>query len=153
MSAKPQRNPAPLTEPVSDDADQLRALVSAMLSGSYQEESYLWDVSSLCQAKPEFARRLLALVERYHRLGQMPAAQYTRIREKIAETMPPDERRARASASTVTMSVTVSSTPSVPATGSTASPGTTASTPETGTTSSSTGTATTGSPPGTAPTR
>ena len=89
MSANPERDVLSLVEPIGDDADQLRSLVSAMLSGTYQEESYLWDVASLCHAKPEFGRRLLALLERYSRLGQMPAAQYTRIRQRIEESLPP----------------------------------------------------------------
>ncbi|MGH8257542.1 MAG: hypothetical protein ACRET0_15170, partial [Steroidobacteraceae bacterium] len=67
---------------MSDDADQLRALVSAMLSGTYKEEFYLWDVASLCRAKPEFARQLLALIDRYHRLGQMSAAQHKKIKDR-----------------------------------------------------------------------
>jgi hypothetical protein len=91
MPATSRRNPDPVTEPVtapvSDDADQLRALVSAMLSGAYKEEFYLWDVASLCRAKPEFARQLLALIDRYHRLGQMPAAQHQKIKEKVEQTL------------------------------------------------------------------
>ncbi|MGH8143976.1 MAG: serine/threonine-protein kinase, partial [Steroidobacteraceae bacterium] len=72
---------------MSDDADQLRALVSAMLSGTYKEEFYLWDVASLCRAKPEFARQLLALIDRYHRLGQMSAAQHKKIKDRIEQTV------------------------------------------------------------------
>jgi len=91
MRATTRRSAEPITEPVtapvSDDADQLRALVSAMLSGTYKEEFYLWDVASLCRAKPDFARQLLALIDRYHRLGQMPAAQHQKIKEKIEQTI------------------------------------------------------------------
>ena len=90
MPATTRRSAEPITEPVtapvSDDADQLRALVSAMLSGTYKEEFYLWDVASLCRAKPDFARQLLALIDRYRRLGQMPAAQHQKIKEKIEQT-------------------------------------------------------------------
>lgn len=88
MSANPERDVLSPIDPAGDDADQLRSLVSAMLSGSYREDSYLWDVVSLCQAKPEFGRRLLALLERYCRLGQMPAAQYRRICERIQSSLP-----------------------------------------------------------------
>ena len=77
--------------PLADEADQLRALVSAVLSGAYKEESYLWDVASLCRTKPEFARQLVVLIDRYHRLGQMPAEQHRKIREKIAQTLAPRE--------------------------------------------------------------
>jgi serine/threonine protein kinase len=88
-----------------------------MLSGSYQDDSYLWDVTSLCQTKPEFARRLLALIERYNRLGQMPAAHYTRIRQKIEEIMPPQDRPAAAAATAAasTITSTVNAAPPVKA--------------------------------------
>ncbi len=91
MAATPRRsaeaNTEPVTAPVSDDADQLRTLVSSMLSGTYKEDFYLWDVASLCRAKPEFARQLLALIDRYHRLGQMSAAQHQKVKDKIEQTV------------------------------------------------------------------
>ncbi|HTW74564.1 MAG TPA: protein kinase [Steroidobacteraceae bacterium] len=94
MSATPERKPEPLAEPAGDEADPLRALVDAMLSGTYREEFYLWDVASLCRSKPEFARQLLALIDRYQRLGQMPAAQHRRIRQRIESSVTwSDERR------------------------------------------------------------
>ena len=109
-SAKPERERGTLFDPLSDDSDQLRALVSAMLSGSYQDDAYLWDVTSLCQTKPEFARRLLALIERYNRLGQMPAAQYTRIRQKIEDTLLPQDGPAAAVTAAAAAASTITST-------------------------------------------
>ncbi|HEX4052099.1 MAG TPA: protein kinase [Steroidobacteraceae bacterium] len=88
MSAKPRHDTQSLSEPPGDDADRLRSMVSAMLSGSYPEEVWLRDVSAQCRAKPEFGRSLLALIERYSRLGQMPAAQFNRVRQKIEQSMP-----------------------------------------------------------------
>lgn len=71
----------------SDDDDALRELVSAMLSGRYQEETYLWDVSSVCKARPESAPRLLALIDRYKRIGRMPATQHAKVKARIDQVM------------------------------------------------------------------
>lgn len=71
----------------SDDDDALRELVSSMLSGRYQEDTYLWDVSSVCKARPESAPRLLALIDRYKRIGRMPASQHAKVKARIDQVM------------------------------------------------------------------
>jgi len=71
----------------SDDDDALRELVSSILSGRYKEETYLWDVSSVCRARPESAPRLLALIDRYKRLGRMPAAQHQKVKARIEQVL------------------------------------------------------------------
>src|SRR5580693_8253915 len=70
-----------------DGDDVLRELMSSMLSGRYKEETYLWDVSSVCRSRPESAPRLLALIDRYRRLGRMPAAQHEKVRARIEQVM------------------------------------------------------------------
>lgn len=72
---------------LSDADDSLRALMSAMLSGNYAENLYLWDVASLCRANPESAPKLLGLVDRYHRLGRMPRAQQQKVKAKINQVL------------------------------------------------------------------
>lgn len=58
-----------------------------MLSGRYKEETYLWDVSSVCRSRPESAPRLLALIDRYKRLGRMPASQHEKVKARIEQVM------------------------------------------------------------------
>jgi len=70
-----------------DGDDVLRELMSSMLSGRYKEETYLWDVSSVCRSRPESAPRLLALIDRYKRLGRMPAAQHEKVKARIEQVM------------------------------------------------------------------
>jgi serine/threonine protein kinase len=80
--------PAELNEASVGEADDaLRALVSSMLSGRYKEELYLSHVSELCRDEPESAPSLLGLIDRYYRLGRMPAEQYQKIKAKIEQAM------------------------------------------------------------------
>jgi Protein kinase domain len=67
--------------------DELRTLVSAILSGGYREEIYLSDVSEICRRKPQCAGALRELIDRYRRLGRMPAAQHQKICARIEEAM------------------------------------------------------------------
>src|ERR1700728_3018740 len=87
--------PAELNEASVGEADDaLRALVSSMLSGRYKEELYLSHVSELCRDEPESAPSLLGLIDRYYRLGRMPAEQYQKVKAKIEQAMgtrPPDD--------------------------------------------------------------
>src|ERR1700689_576361 len=79
---------------VGEVDDALLSLVSAMLSGRYKEDLYLWHVSELCRDEPESAPELLGLIDRYYRLGRMPAEQYQKIKAKIEQAMgtrPPDD--------------------------------------------------------------
>jgi len=82
---------------VGDADDALRALLSSILSGRYKQELYLWHVSELCRDEPESAPRLLALVDRYYRLGRMPLDQYQQLKARIEQAMgtrsPADEGR------------------------------------------------------------
>src|ERR1700691_3956439 len=91
--------PAELNEASVGEADDaLRALVSSMLSGRYKEELYLSHVSELCRDEPESAPSLLGLIDRYYRLGRMPAEQYQKIKAKIEQAMgtrPPADEPAR----------------------------------------------------------
>jgi len=66
--------------------DELRSLIGVILSGDADEEIYLSDVASICR-KPETARALRALVDRYHRSGRMPPGQHRRIQAKIEQTV------------------------------------------------------------------
>jgi hypothetical protein len=70
-----------------DGDDALRELMTSMLSGRYKEETYLWDVSSVCRSRPESAPRLLALIDRYRRLGRMPASQHEKVKARIEQVM------------------------------------------------------------------
>jgi serine/threonine protein kinase len=70
-----------------DGDDVLRELMSSMLSGRYKEETYLWDVSSVCRSRPESAPRLLALIDRYRRLGRMPVSQHEKVKARIEQVM------------------------------------------------------------------
>jgi serine/threonine protein kinase len=80
--------PADLTDASVGEADDaLRALLSSILSGRYKQQLYLWHVSELCHDEPESAPRLLALVERYHRLGRLPAEQYQQLKATIEQAM------------------------------------------------------------------
>jgi serine/threonine protein kinase len=80
--------PAELNEASIGEADDaLRALVSSMLSGHYKEELYLPHVFELCRDEPESAPSLLGLIDRYYRLGRMPAEQYQKIKAKIEQAM------------------------------------------------------------------
>ncbi|MFI4869080.1 MAG: protein kinase [Steroidobacterales bacterium] len=84
---------AELDEAGVDEADDaLRALVSSILSGHYKEELYLWHVSALSRDEPESAARLLELIERYHRIGRMPAPQYQMLKSTIKQTMGTKQR-------------------------------------------------------------
>src|ERR1700676_196024 len=79
---------AELNETGVDEADDsLRALVSSMLSGNYKEELYLWHVSQLCRDEPESAPKLLGIIDRYYRLGRMPAEQYQKLKAKLEQAM------------------------------------------------------------------
>ena len=80
--------PAELNEASVGEADDaLRALVSSMLSGTYKEELYLWHMSELCRDEPESAPKLLGLIDRYYRLGRMPAEQYQKVKAKLEQAM------------------------------------------------------------------
>jgi serine/threonine protein kinase len=80
--------PAELNEVgVGEVDDALLSLVSAMLSGRYKEDLYLWHVSELCRDEPESAPELLGLIDRYYRLGRMPAEQYQKVKAKIEQAM------------------------------------------------------------------
>jgi serine/threonine protein kinase len=83
---------------VGEVDDALLSLVSAMLSGRYKEDLYLWHVSELCRDEPESAPELLGLIDRYYRLGRMPAEQYQKVKAKIEQAMgtrPPADEPAR----------------------------------------------------------
>src|SRR5665213_632929 len=73
--------------------DELRTLVSAILSGECAEAIYLDDVTSICQRKPQNAAALRALIGRYHRLGHMSAAQHQRIQSTIEQALAPKPGR------------------------------------------------------------
>jgi serine/threonine protein kinase len=92
--------PAELNEVgVGEVDDALLSLVSAMLSGRYKEDLYLWHVSELCRDEPESAPELLGLIDRYYRLGRMPAEQYQKVKAKIEQAMgtrPPTDEPERA---------------------------------------------------------
>jgi len=80
--------PAKLNDAGAGEADDaLRALVSSMLSGRYKEKLYLSHVSELCRDEPESAPELLGLIDRYYRLGRMPAVQYQKVKAKIEQAM------------------------------------------------------------------
>lgn len=70
-----------------DADDDLRALVSAILSDPSQDGRDLSDVAALCRTRPACAPKLQALVDRYHRLGCMPAAQHRQITARIRQTL------------------------------------------------------------------
>jgi Protein kinase domain len=72
---------------VADAEDALRALLSSMLSGRYSEELYLRRVSRLCREEPEAGPQLLGLIDRYHRLGRMPAEQFQKVKARIEQEM------------------------------------------------------------------
>jgi serine/threonine protein kinase len=72
---------------VGEVDDALLSLVSAMLSGRYKEDLYLWHVSELCRDEPESAPELLGLIDRYYRLGRMPAQQYQKVKARIEQAM------------------------------------------------------------------
>lgn len=86
------------SDTLSEGDDELRVLVSAILSGERAEETYLEDISSICQRKPQSAAALRAIIGRYHRLGDMPAAQHQRIQATIEEAEAPQPGRRAASA-------------------------------------------------------
>ncbi len=87
--------PAELNEASVGEADDaLRALVSSILSGVYKEQVYLRHVSELCRDEPDTAPQLLGLIDRYYRLGRMPAPQFQKLKAKIEQAMgtrPPDD--------------------------------------------------------------
>ncbi len=87
--------PAELNEAgLGETDDQLRALVSSILSGVYNEQVYLRHVYELCHDEPETAPQLLGLIDRYYRLGRMPAPQFQKLKAKIEQAMgtrPPDD--------------------------------------------------------------
>src|SRR5579871_6750705 len=85
MAVKPERDTRSPSDAADDDLDRLRALVSGMISGP--ESLYLREAASLARSKPEAGRRLVSLVARYHRLGQMPVAQYVRIRRQLKASL------------------------------------------------------------------
>jgi serine/threonine protein kinase len=90
MSAPVDLNDAGVSE--ADDA--LRALVSSILSGVYKEQVYLRHVFELCRDEPDTAPQLLGLIDRYYRLGRMPAPQFQKLKAKIEQAMgtrPPDD--------------------------------------------------------------
>jgi Protein kinase domain/Calx-beta domain len=72
---------------VADADDALRALLSSMLSGRYSEELYLRRVSKLCREEPEAGPQLLGLIDRYYRLGRMPAEQFQKVKARIEQEM------------------------------------------------------------------
>src|ERR1700723_693234 len=80
------------------EEDALRALVSSILSGQHEEQVYLRQVSARCLEEPESAPTLLGLIDRYYRLGRMPAEQYQKVKAKIEQAMgtrPPDDNPPR----------------------------------------------------------
>jgi Ser/Thr protein kinase RdoA (MazF antagonist) len=78
--------------------DELRTLISAILSGDREEKIYLRDVSSICQRKPASAGALRAIIDRYHRLGRMPAGQHQRIHAQIEQAVAAPQLAPRAAA-------------------------------------------------------
>jgi hypothetical protein len=83
--------PADLTDASVGEADDaLRALLSSILSGRYKPQLYLWHVSEMCRDEPGSAPRLLALVDRYYRLGRLPAEQYQQLKATIEQAMGAD---------------------------------------------------------------
>jgi serine/threonine protein kinase len=83
MSAPVELNQDSIGE--ADDA--LRALLSSILSGVYKEQVYLRHVYELCRDEPETAPQLLGLIDRYYRLGRMPAPQFQKLKAKIEQAM------------------------------------------------------------------
>src|ERR1700686_3439591 len=80
--------PAELNEAsVGETDDALLALVSSILSGRYKDKVYLLHVFELCRDEPETAPKLLGLIDRYYRLGRMPAVQYQKIKARIEQAM------------------------------------------------------------------
>jgi hypothetical protein len=73
--------------------DELRTLVSTILSGECAEEIYLDDVTSICQRKPQSAAALRALIGRYHRMGRMTATQHQRILHTLEQALSPQQGR------------------------------------------------------------
>jgi hypothetical protein len=78
---------------LTEGDDELRTLVSTILSGECAEEIYLDDVTSICQRKPQSAAALRALIGRYHRLGRMSAAQHQRIQSTLEQALNPQQGR------------------------------------------------------------
>ncbi|MFI4914676.1 MAG: serine/threonine-protein kinase [Steroidobacterales bacterium] len=77
MTATPQR-----TEVTTD---RLRSLLSALLSDTHRRGERLRDITATCSADPEAAWELLALIDRYHRLGQMPTDLFQTAKRQIEE--------------------------------------------------------------------
>src|SRR5580704_9920636 len=98
-----------------DGDDVLRELMSSMLSGRYKEETYLCDVSSVCRSRPESAPRLLALIDRYKRIGRMPAAQHEKVKARIEQVMSVIQPARRRSEENVTKLTQPPGSPAMPA--------------------------------------
>lgn len=71
----------------TDSDDALRELMSSILSGRYTEDTYLGDVESVCRSRPEAAPKLLALIDRYKRIGRMSVAQHDKVRDRIQHAL------------------------------------------------------------------
>jgi serine/threonine protein kinase len=97
----------------TDGDDALRELLSSILSGRYTEETYLWDVSSVCRARPEAVPRLLALIDRYKRIGRMPAEQYAKIRTRIEQVLEMIQPAVRPAGATPHLTSAVASSPPI----------------------------------------
>lgn len=87
MAVLTERRIEPLLEPAPHEADHLRSLVSAMLSGGDQEELALLEAVSLCRWKAQMGRQLLSMIDRYEQLGQMPTSQHRKIRDRIEQSL------------------------------------------------------------------
>jgi Protein kinase domain len=78
--------------PVNIDAllasdTELRTLILAILAGGAKGESFLDDVFSICQRKPQAAQALRELIDRHQRLGRIPLSQHEKINAKIEQAV------------------------------------------------------------------
>jgi hypothetical protein len=78
--------------PVNIDAllasdTELRTLILAILAGGAKGESFLDDVFSICQRKPQAAQALRELIDRHQRLGRIPSSQHEKISAKIEQAV------------------------------------------------------------------
>jgi len=74
------------SDPLPEGDDEIRSLLSAILGG--RDGANCWrDITALCRARPQAARTLLTCIDRYLRLGQMPARQYQAVRTCIEHAL------------------------------------------------------------------
>ena len=77
------------SDPLTEGDDELRTLISGILGGGRDEATCLRDIAAISRAKPQTARALLIHIDRYRRLGQMPATQHQAIRTCIERALGP----------------------------------------------------------------